>query len=173
LRKGGSGIQILVMTAISLPRQAESLKHSYPAVAASVPVARNLIVGYARVAGASAEQTEAVRLAASEAITNAVRHAYVDAQSGMVHIAASVAGDELSLSIADDGQGLKAGSHSPGLGIGLAVIASMADYFSVLKRPSGGTELKLRFALRTASARGSKHLAYHQRMPLVAARPAA
>ncbi len=118
---------------------------SYPAVAASVPLARRAVARFARCAGASEEQLEAVSLASSEALTNVVQHAYDGA--GRVHVASAVAGDELWVLIADDGLGLRVGSHNRGLGVGLALIACLADTFSVLKRSSGGTELQMRFGL--------------------------
>ena len=52
-----------------------SLSRDYSAVADSVPLARNALVAMARAAGADQAQLEAVRLAASEALTNAVIHA--------------------------------------------------------------------------------------------------
>jgi two-component sensor histidine kinase len=49
--------------------------------------------------------------------------------------------------IADNGCGLHAGRDTDGLGLGLALISQMTDGFSVVGRSSGGTELRLRFAL--------------------------
>lgn len=123
-----------------------ALVESYPAVAASVPLARRAVTRFARYAGASEEQLEAVSLASSEALTNVVQHAY-DGGAGRVHVASAVAGDELWVLIADDGLGLRVGSHNRGLGVGLALIACLADTFSVVKRSSGGTELQMRFGL--------------------------
>jgi two-component sensor histidine kinase len=75
-----------------------------------------------------------------------VRHAYGD-ETGEVHVTAALAGDELWVLIGDDGRGLETRAQSPGLGMGLALIASMSDDFCVVKRATGGTELRMRFRL--------------------------
>ena len=51
--------------------------------------------------------------------------------------------------IADDGSGLSARSTKPGLGMGLALIACVTDYFAVVKRSGGGTEIRMRFGIGT------------------------
>jgi anti-sigma regulatory factor (Ser/Thr protein kinase) len=112
---------------------------------------------FAHATGANTEQVEAVRLAVSEALTNAVMHAY-GAHSGAVHVSASRAGDELWVLIADDGQGVDAGYESPGLGMGLHLIACMADYFAMTKRREGGTEIRMRFGASARQSSGDVHL---------------
>jgi len=133
----------------------QALNESYPASPLSVPRAREAVVRFARESGATEEQLEAIRLAASEAITNAVTHAYGEENPGAVHVTAACTPGELWLLIADDGRGLHARSNSPGLGMGLALIACVADYFAVMKRASGGTEIRMRFA--TGVGRPSRH----------------
>jgi anti-sigma regulatory factor (Ser/Thr protein kinase) len=122
------------------------LRKSYPALPSSVPAARHAIADCAAEAGADSEQLDAIRLAASEALANAVLYAY-GARPGPVHVTARAAGGEFWVLIADDGRGLKAGSVSGGLGLGLALISQLADGFSVVPRSNGGTELRLRFVL--------------------------
>lgn len=123
----------------------------YPAVPASVPLARRALTSLARRAGASDEQVEAVRLASSEALTNVVQHAY-GGREGSIHVASAVTADELWVLIADDGMGLCAARNNGGLGIGLVLIACLADTFSVIKRSSGGTEMQMRFGLSARKA---------------------
>jgi anti-sigma regulatory factor (Ser/Thr protein kinase) len=144
-------------------REPHKLIRTYAAVAASVPAARHELADFARSAGASEDELHAIRLVVSEALTNAVLHAY-RGSSGHVHLNAAVAGDELWVLIGDDGSGLHAGGHSTGLGIGLALIAELSDSFSVVNRSSGGTEVRIRFSLQrkpnptvpqSASVRGS------------------
>jgi anti-sigma regulatory factor (Ser/Thr protein kinase) len=125
-------------------------------VAASVPLARRALTRFARWAGASEEQVAAVSLASSEAVTNVVQHAY-DGAEGRVHVASAVACDELWVLISDDGVGLRARSGNRGLGVGLALIACLADTFSVLKRSGGGTELQMRFGLQARKTSESDH----------------
>jgi len=122
------------------------VRESYPAVPASVTAARQAIAECAAAAGATEEQLEAIRLASSEALTNAVQYAY-RARVGHVHVTARLAGGELWVLIADNGCGIHAGQDSDGLGLGLALISQSTDGFSVMERSTGGTEIRLRFRL--------------------------
>jgi serine/threonine-protein kinase RsbW len=126
----------------------ESYTESYPAVAETVPMARAAVTTFAREAGAKGERLEAIRLAASEAVTNAVRHAY-DGTVGAVHVSASYVPGEVWILIADSGSGLRIRSPGKGLGLGLALIAQLADEFEIISRGSGGTELRMLFRLRS------------------------
>jgi anti-sigma regulatory factor (Ser/Thr protein kinase) len=134
----------------------ETFSESYPAVPEAVAEARNALTGFARDAGADAERLEAVRLATSEAVTNAVMHAYQGGEPGTVQVNASYVENELWLLIADSGNGLRPRSNSPGLGLGLALIAQLADEFQILSRGSGGTELRLRFKLAARKRRRNR-----------------
>jgi anti-sigma regulatory factor (Ser/Thr protein kinase) len=131
----------------------ETFSESYPAAPDAVAQARNALTDFARDAGANQDQLEAVRLAASEAVTNAVMHAYTRGQKGTVQVSASYIENELWLLVADTGNGLRPRANSPGLGLGLALIAQLADEFQILSRGSGGTELRLRFKLPTRKRR--------------------
>ena len=91
-------------------------------------------------------QRDAVRLGVSEALTNAVLHAYRGG-SGSVYVSADVACAELWVLIADDGCGLRAVADSPGLGMGMALIADASDDFAIVSRSSGGIEVRMRFAI--------------------------
>jgi anti-sigma regulatory factor (Ser/Thr protein kinase) len=122
------------------------LRESYPAVDSSVAEARSALADFAAAAGASAEQVGAVRLAASEALTNVVLHAY-PAHLGGIYVTAKLAGGELWVLIADNGCGLHAGGRAEGLGLGLMLISELTDGVSIVERSSGGTELRMRFCL--------------------------
>lgn len=127
-----------------------ALHHSWPAVAETTTVARRAVVDFAEQAGATSEELEAVQLAVSEAVTNAVMHAYRDRDPGLVHVSAALAGDELWVLVADDGCGLSPRDDSPGAGYGLRLIAQAADQLTVVRRGDGGTELRMRFDLEHA-----------------------
>jgi anti-sigma regulatory factor (Ser/Thr protein kinase) len=130
-----------------------SFNRTYPAVAGSIPEARRDICELAELSGAPTQKLENIRLTASEALTNAVLHAY-DEESGLVHVTAAVVDGELWLLIADDGCGLQAQANNPGLGLGLALIARCSDHFSIGPRAAGGVELRMRFSLGSALASG-------------------
>ena len=134
----------------------ETFTESFPAVPDAVAQARNALTAFAREAGADEEQLESVRLAASEAVSNAVLHAYSKGQQGTVQVSASYLEEELWLLVADTGNGLRPRAKSTGLGLGLALIAQLADEFQILSRGSGGTELRLRFKLPTRKRRSER-----------------
>jgi len=126
----------------------QRLSERYPAVPESVAHIRHAVADFARAAGARDEAVSAIGLAVSEAATNAVVHAYADApEPGPVDVAAGVEGDELWISVCDQGGGMKPRPDSPGLGLGLPLIAQMTTGFEVREGEAGGTEVFLRFAL--------------------------
>ena len=125
----------------------ESLSESYPAVAHAVPRARRALSAFAASAGVTGERLERVCLAASEAVSNAVLHAYAG-RPGEIHITAAVVSGELWILIADDGCGLRAAPRdSGGLGLGLRWMATFSDGLTLVRRSSGGLEVHLRFKL--------------------------
>lgn len=126
-----------------------ALSRDYSAVADSVPLARSALVAVARSAGVEDEQLEAVRLAASEALTNAVIHAY-PSHAGRIQVTAWAGPDELVIQIADDGLGFQTATDTPGLGVGLGLISQLSDEFTIRQPNSGGTEVRMRFWLRPA-----------------------
>lgn len=131
----------------------EALNESYPAVPEAVPIARAALAEIAAAAGAGSERLDEIRLAVSEAITNAVVHAYRDGEAGQFHVTAAVASEELWVLISDDGRGLHAWNDRRGLGIGLSLISGLSDDFAIVSRASGGTEVQMRFDLTQTAAR--------------------
>jgi serine/threonine-protein kinase RsbW len=84
-----------------------------------------------------------VQLAVSEAATNAVMHAYADAP-GQLAVTAAVRGSELEIVIGDTGPGLVERPDSPGMGVGLPLIAAVAERLRIISHP-GGTEIHMTF----------------------------
>lgn len=133
----------------------DALNESYPAVPEAVPQARHALAEVAAAAGAAGERLEEVRLAVSEALTNAVVHAYRDGEPGRVQVTAAVASGELWVLVGDDGRGLHAWNDSAGLGIGLSLISRLSDDFAIVTRATGGTEVQMRFDLKKARTRSA------------------
>lgn len=125
---------------------------TYPARAASVACARDAVCALAAPAGASADDLDRIRLAVSEAVTNAVVHAYPPGAPGPVRISAAIAGHVLSVIVVDDGCGLGAARDSAGLGLGLALMEHICDSLMLGASRCGGTRLEMRFALSGATA---------------------
>jgi len=87
-----------------------------------------------------------VRLAVSEAATNAVMHAYRDGDGDGLRVTAHVVGRDLVVVVTDTGVGLVPRPDSPGLGLGMPLMASVTSSFQVVSR-GGGTEVHMAFAL--------------------------
>ena len=94
---------------------------------------------------------DAVRLAVSEAVSNVIVHGYRDAGNGAFTVAIEWEGDELRVSVRDEGCGMQPRTDSPGAGLGLPLIANLAETFSVSAPPGGGTERCMTFPLLRAA----------------------
>ena len=117
----------------------------------SVSHARVAATRFARDHGAVNGTVSDIALAISEAVTNVVLHAYRDRNGvGPVTIEGGRDGDELRFLVSDDGPGVVPRTDSPGLGLGLAVIARVASAMEIRTRESGGAEICMRFALTAA-----------------------
>ncbi len=121
------------------------------ALPASVPALRSDVATFARAAGIREPLLSSVKLAVSEAVTNAVLHAYVGARPGPVHVAAWLEDDCLLVEVSDNGAGMTPRLDSPGLGVGLPFIADTADGLDISSSPRGGTLVRMTFALQAAA----------------------
>lgn len=130
------------------------LQRALPAIPSSVTALRHEVVDVVTAAGVAEPVVTGVRLAVSEAVTNAVVHAYVNAeQPGEVRVHACLADDELSITVSDDGCGMVPRLDSPGLGVGLPFIAHTADTLDIDHNDAGGTELRMSFRIKVAADR--------------------
>jgi serine/threonine-protein kinase RsbW/stage II sporulation protein AB (anti-sigma F factor) len=129
-----------------MTRLTQSLDEVYEAEPESVARARSRTAAYAASAGAVQAQVDSVRLAVSEAVTNAVVHGY-GGSPGRVWVTAGVSGRELWIVVRDAGTGLRPVADRPGLGLGLGLIAQISDHMTIVPHTEGGTELRMRFDL--------------------------
>jgi serine/threonine-protein kinase RsbW len=121
-----------------------SFEATFPGTATGVGALRRAAGELAERCGMALDKIDAVRLAASEAATNAVIHAYRD-RPGELRLQGHIENGELRMVIADDGAGLKPRSDSPGLGLGLPIMAQVTKHFEIVSGPSG-TAIHLAFA---------------------------
>jgi serine/threonine-protein kinase RsbW/stage II sporulation protein AB (anti-sigma F factor) len=123
-----------------------------PAVPSSVTALRGDVAAFVSAAGIGEPLLTSVKLAVSEAVTNAVMHAYVGAeQPGEVRLDARVLDERVLVTVADDGCGMVPRLDSPGLGVGLPFIAHTTDTLDIEAGDRGGTRLRMSFR-RAASA---------------------
>jgi serine/threonine-protein kinase RsbW/stage II sporulation protein AB (anti-sigma F factor) len=121
------------------------------AEAASVGRLRAAVVAFAHEAGF--EDTGQIALAVSEAMTNVVVHAYRDADAaGDMRIVACDRPDRLVVVVRDYGGGMRPRPDSPGLGLGLPLISSMADELQIEAAEGAGTLLRMHFVKPAAMA---------------------
>jgi serine/threonine-protein kinase RsbW len=89
-----------------------------------------------------------IALAVTEAATNAVLHAYLGhAAPGPIVVEGERGPGHLCIHVRDTGSGLAARVDSPGLGLGLGLIAQVSDSTDVRTPETGGTEVVMRFNL--------------------------
>jgi serine/threonine-protein kinase RsbW len=121
---------------------------SFPAVPETARRVRCAITDIARECGMSRTGIAGVKLAVSEAVTNAIQHAHRDDRTtGTVTASATTGDGVLEIVIGDDGHGMTPRRDSPGLGLGLPLIAAVATSFEIVDLGNGaGTELHMTFA---------------------------
>jgi anti-sigma regulatory factor (Ser/Thr protein kinase) len=119
-----------------------------PAVPESVGQLRNAVADFARSHGAADDVVMAMQLAASEAMSNAVMHAFVDRPApGTLTVTAGRDGDEIWVLVRDDGSGMRPRPDSPGLGVGLPLMTRSSDSLRFRESADGGTEVSMRFVI--------------------------
>ena len=104
-------------------------------------VARRAVVDLALSCGGD---PSSVGLATSEAVTNAVLHAYRDREPGEVRVRAKLEGSDLIVTVSDDGCGLRPDLDSPGLGMGIALIGTVTSGMN-FDSSGNGLDLSMRF----------------------------
>jgi anti-sigma regulatory factor (Ser/Thr protein kinase) len=120
----------------------------YPAQPTHLAEIRRAVTDVATGCGADETALLQINLAVSEAATNAILHAYRDrATAGDVHVLVLHADGFLDVRICDRGVGLSPRSDSPGLGVGLCLMAHEAYSCEIKTSPGDGTAIVLRFRL--------------------------
>jgi anti-sigma regulatory factor (Ser/Thr protein kinase) len=117
-----------------------------PATPGNVPRARRAVREFGEAHGAGDDALGNLALAVTEAVTNAVLHAFVERPSGEIVIVAAAEPGELVVSVLDDGRGMQPRPDSPGLGMGLPMIGQLTTSVDIRERAGGGTEVRMRFS---------------------------
>jgi serine/threonine-protein kinase RsbW/stage II sporulation protein AB (anti-sigma F factor) len=113
-----------------------------------VPELRRAVRDFASSNGVADPPLADIGLAISEAVSNAVVHSYrSDPEPGSVEVAARWTGSELRLVVADHGLGYGPRTDSPGIGLGMPLIAAVCDGVEIRPREPRGTEIHMCFSL--------------------------
>ncbi len=120
-----------------------------PASEDSLPVVRQALRSVGETVDADVEALEDAELAVTEALANAVEHAYTGNDGG-VHVAFLQQDEEMLVSVRDFGRGMDASGDraSDDPGFGLSMIEGIARRVDI--RSAGGTEVEMAFGLGVA-----------------------
>jgi anti-sigma regulatory factor (Ser/Thr protein kinase) len=129
----------------------ERVEIEIAAAAPGVPLVRHALRGLLTGLDVPDDVTADIALAVTEACTNAVVHAYPAGQ-GTIHVTASHVNGGLEVTVRDHGGGMAPRVDTPGLGVGLPVIAAIAQSLEIATPDDGGTEVRMCFALGRPAA---------------------
>ena len=115
----------------------------YPAAPRHLRLIRREMRELARDGGATPEQCEAVALAVTEAVGNAILHAY-PGSLGFIRLDADVEEGDLEVAVRDFGAGLSARDRA---GLGFVLMHRLSAECEVAEHPAGGVEVWMRFPL--------------------------
>jgi serine/threonine-protein kinase RsbW len=147
---GTTGATRRAMTEVEAPHRVETetpdLEITLPARAENVAVVRHAVGGLGEVLDVDDQTLSDVKLAVTEACTNVVVHAYPDGE-GPMGLRASIDGRRLYLVVTDRGRGIVPRPDSPGLGLGLPLIATLAESLELGTGLLEETEVRMTFDL--------------------------
>jgi len=114
---------------------------------------RDAVARLASEAGLSSVQVYAVKLCVSEAIANAVQHAYRESEPGSIEVSVREVGDEFAVVVADHGRTRVQQPEHTGDegGFGLGFISRLTEGCT-FTAASDGTSVEMRFPLRRGKA---------------------
>jgi serine/threonine-protein kinase RsbW len=121
-----------------------------PARAEGVGVVRQALAGMADALAFDAAVVADMKMAVTEACTNVVVHAYPNGD-GPMGLRASVDAGVLRVVVVDEGRGILPRADSPGLGLGLPLIATLAESLELGTGTNEETEVRMSFRLDAAS----------------------
>jgi anti-sigma regulatory factor (Ser/Thr protein kinase) len=116
--------------------------------AENIAIVRHVLGGLGEAYEVPEEKLSDIRLAVTEACANVVVHAYPDGQGGQMEVVASMEEETLTVLVRDWGRGIRPRPDSPGLGLGLSLIAALAESVQLGHGNEEHTEVLMTFALR-------------------------
>jgi serine/threonine-protein kinase RsbW len=119
---------------------------SLPARAENVAVVRHAFGGLGEALEVPEQLLSDIKLAVTEACTNVVIHAYPDGE-GPMEVSAALGTDQLSVVVRDEGRGVVPRADSPGLGLGLPLIATLTESLELGTGDDDSTEVRMTFRI--------------------------
>jgi serine/threonine-protein kinase RsbW len=129
-------------------RSTTDVRLTLPARPENVSVIRHVLGAFAEALKLPDDLVEDLRLAVTEACTNVVRHAYPADVPGPVEISIVPSEDLVSVIVSDHGRGIGSSSDTNGPGLGLPLIAAIADEVDLQPVPGGGSRVAMTFSRR-------------------------
>jgi serine/threonine-protein kinase RsbW len=130
------------------------IRLTLPARPENVAMVRHVLGALAEALALPVAVIEDMRLAVTEACTNAVRHAY-EGQEGTIDVLVRHNGAALEVVVGDSGRGMAPSPDTAGPGLGLALIAALTDSFEIERGLGTGCRLVMSFLRgRTEPAAG-------------------
>jgi serine/threonine-protein kinase RsbW len=120
------------------------IRLAVPARPENVAVVRHVLGALAEALDMPRALIEDVRLAVTEACTNVVRHAY-NSRDGTIDVVVRRNGSELEVIVEDSGRGLGPSPDTSGPGLGLPLIAVLADRLEIDHSVGNGSRLVMSF----------------------------
>jgi len=121
-----------------------------PARPENVALARQALAGLCEAIPTSAKVLADVKLAVTEACTNCVVHAYPNGlrEGAVIEVEANPGAHDLLVVVRDYGRGISPNTESPGLGLGLPLIAALSHTVEFRGgAAANGTEVVMSFSL--------------------------
>lgn len=115
--------------------------------AENIAIVRHALGGLGEAFAVSEPKLSDIRLAVTEACANVVVHAYPEDKGGPMEVVASMHNDALTVLVRDWGRGIRPRPDSPGLGLGLSLIAALAESVQLGHDGDKHTEVRMTFTL--------------------------
>jgi anti-sigma regulatory factor (Ser/Thr protein kinase) len=124
------------------------VRRRVPAQPEQVGAIRRAVMASADTHGITEPLRADIALALTEACANVVNHAYRDSiEPGALMVESYRRKDEFVIVVSDEGPGISPRTDSPGLGLGLALIARLTHRMEIGPNQPAGARLVMAFAI--------------------------
>jgi serine/threonine-protein kinase RsbW len=131
----------------SVPALESDITLTLPARPENIALVRHMIAALGAAIQLPEGTVDDMRLAVTEACTNVVRHAY-SPHDGRIEVVIRRDGEAINVIVSDEGRGLGASPDVAGPGLGLSLIAALADRLEIDHAPQKGSRLLMAFLRR-------------------------